>query len=802
MWLGSGPIPRGEGRKATSARDFADEVTAAYRTLLKKSKTGGFFKVDLHVHSPASRDYVRSRAGSTDEEEYLLFLDTVAKSDVSMIAITDHNTVRGYFEIQRLIEASSKLRCNLQGKSILPGVEITCYNKHILAIFPPQVGESRLITFLLDCGIELSDQGFDSESADKVSPVTLCEKVANAGGMVVFPHVDEKHGIFEAQVTRNKSPLDILGKPLERMLQSPASVALSVNSSSNVKRVQELRSNFRVQNLAIVRASDFHGAPPGSRGPGLPLGERATWIRLGELTFASLRWALENEESRVRLEPPTAPDGPRVMGLCVKGGFLCDQQDKDTWAVIPLSEELNCIIGARGTGKSTLIDILNCALNPKDESLVQSVLGRFDTAIVFLRAAGEILATRISPSSRTKPNASHYRYSNGTFRRLQSGLRGHLPNLAPNYALHHDGLQFGSQSYRQKEIFDLSRQADGPTTVINQLVALQHGEKLRSVIKERGKHRQNLLLHARELYRDLARDWNADTDTPYLRQEYRAYSEAHSQFLCLQRETCEHLNEMLHKKLRITTELTVEPLASEKAIEDWLLGNRRRHNTVYERTRDLRRALALMFQRVTEDWNLPLLLFAGDASGLASEYQIPLHDAQDLCKDLRHHIKPDDVTLKPHLTMDYELNINFGVSSSSLFRPRSRLSFGQKAVGMLVLILEAATQLGERRPIILDQPEDDLDNMYIYQTLVRQFSTMKKHRQLIVATHNPNIPVAGDSENVLVMQSDGEKGWVETSGSIDRPAISAALLRILEGDYEALKMRTARYGFSLNRQAR
>ena len=138
------------------------------------------------------------------------------------------------------------------------------------------------------------------------------------------------------------------------------------------------------------------------------------------------------------------------------------------------------------------------------------------------------------------------------------------------------------------------------------------------------------------------------------------------------------------------------------------------------------------------------------------------------------------MAIKPQVVVDFHLNVKHGVSNKPHFVHRSKLSFGQKAVGMLLLILHGATGLGESLPLIIDQPEDDLDNSYIYHTLVTEFQNIKQSRQLIIATHNPNIPVAGDSDNILALSSDGHNGWIERSGAIEDIYISESVLQILE----------------------
>lgn len=126
------------------------------------------------------------------------------------------------------------------------------------------------------------------------------------------------------------------------------------------------------------------------------------------------------------------------------------------------------------------------------------------------------------------------------------------------------------------------------------------------------------------------------------------------------------------------------------------------------------------------------------------------------------------------------------------FKKMDFLSFGQKAVVILTLI----TNLGENHgmpPLIIDQPEDHLDNHYIFSNLVTDLRKIKGKRQVILVTHNPNIVVSGDAEQVICLASDGTCGWVEIAGSIDRPKIQNFIVETLEGGKQALGIRIKKY---------
>lgn len=114
-------------------------------------------------------------------------------------------------------------------------------------------------------------------------------------------------------------------------------------------------------------------------------------------------------------------------------------------------------------------------------------------------------------------------------------------------------------------------------------------------------------------------------------------------------------------------------------------------------------------------------------------------------------------------------------------------SAGQKAAAILAFLLSHGDD-----PIIVDQPEDDLDNALIYQLIVSQIHQNKKRRQIIVVTHNPNIVVNGDSEMVNVLEFRGGQVQVLDSGGLSEETIRTHICEIMEGGVEAFEKRYKR----------
>ena len=109
---------------------------------------------------------------------------------------------------------------------------------------------------------------------------------------------------------------------------------------------------------------------------------------------------------------------------------------------------------------------------------------------------------------------------------------------------------------------------------------------------------------------------------------------------------------------------------------------------------------------------------------------------------------------------------------------------GQRASALILFLL---TQKGNNI-LIIDQPEDDLDNQTIYNEIIKILVSLKGEMQFIFATHNANIPVLGDSEQVLDCSFESTKITVN-AGTIDTPESQKAIVDIMEGGREAFKLR-------------
>ncbi|MDH4128689.1 MAG: ATP-binding protein, partial [Spirochaetota bacterium] len=130
----------------------------------------------------------------------------------------------------------------------------------------------------------------------------------------------------------------------------------------------------------------------------------------------------------------------------------------------------------------------------------------------------------------------------------------------------------------------------------------------------------------------------------------------------------------------------------------------------------------------------------------------------------------------------------------------STLSPGERGASLLIFYLFLDK---DNIPLIIDQPEENMDNQSVYKLLVKNIKEAKKRRQIIIVTHNPNLAVVCDAEQIIHAQIDKADGNKVTyrSGAIENPYINGKIVEILEGTLPAFKNRDSKYSItkSLNK---
>ncbi len=179
---------------------------------------------------------------------------------------------------------------------------------------------------------------------------------------------------------------------------------------------------------------------------------------------------------------------------------------------------------------------------------------------------------------------------------------------------------------------------------------------------------------------------------------------------------------------------------------------------------------------------LAIFCDSGDHEALAGMADITADFAQSLVEQLR-----EQPARRLHLdSLDLDEVPRIELHLGTLWRGIDQLSTGQKSAALLPILL-----LESEAPLLIDQPEDNLDNRYISDAIVPQLREVKTRRQLLCITHNPNLPVLGDAENVCVLAADGQRSQLVGRGTVSD--VRDHILRLMEGGLEAFRRRQQEY---------
>lgn len=132
--------------------------------------------------------------------------------------------------------------------------------------------------------------------------------------------------------------------------------------------------------------------------------------------------------------------------------------------------------------------------------------------------------------------------------------------------------------------------------------------------------------------------------------------------------------------------------------------------------------------------------------------------------------------------------VEFTLLDNGIYKSISELSIGQRCTVALSVILENPS-----RVLIIDQPEDHLDNEFIAKTLIKAIQQRANLSQTILSSHNANIPVLGNAQNVVNLDSNGRRGFIRCMGPTSDKRVKDVIEAIMEGGKEAFQKRSEFY---------
>lgn len=842
-----------------------------------------WLRADFHLHTKADKEF--SYTGN-ENDFCRLYVEKLKEQNINTGIITNHNK----FDKNEFVALRKK--AIKEGIGLFAGVEFSLKEGiHILIVFDDKwyQGETDNINKFLDnafYGIANYDKpNYPNSNFNLKETVDALDKIGY-DYFIVLAHIDDTNGLFT----------ELRGRTQEDFVrQESFNRVLAVQKSANLENYNKLCQWLnRKSKIACVEGSDNAYGGIDAIGKG-----KVTYIKLGDFNFEALTFALTDSEYRVSPKDKPEIKNAYIKSIAFEGGLLEGTR-------IDFSPELNNLIGIRGSGKSSLLEVLRYVLgislpvNAADPDYKNSLVTRS------MGSGGKAIVTIVNKQN------EEYRIEK-LYGQKEDIYKNNI--LQPGISIEATG--FNSPIYfGQKDLSNKGKDFEGD--LIQRLI----GTRLKSVqvkIEQKKREVENLISELKKLQnlKDLKKETEAqiqnskhqlnffkekgvedklkqqtlfDSDISKLVQnestvrsylsELASVISNHDYFFQQEIAGSEINRELFEEAKTIIQELKIEfeklktiqknSLLSQQKLKeviakinikkeglkeefakikreintdtinpDNFLNLNRQIETALLKLKEIEKSekrrsdlQTNLLERLTELDNLWLeeynvlnkevkrineaeskisieVEFKGRRDKLTDKmkqvfrgtgiretaYQEIEANYKDFIQIYRDSSKLDDILNENHV-VDFKRKFSENLEDLLVFKVENKIviqyngksldkhSLGQRASALILFLLAQR----ENDVLIIDQPEDDLDNQTIYDEVIKELKKIKGNMQFIFATHNANIPVLGDSEKVISCSYD-EKTITVHSGTIDNHQTQRFIVDIMEGGDEAFNRR-------------
>lgn len=846
-----------------------------------------WIRCDFHLHTRKDKEFKYTGEDNSFITDYINKLES---EKIKIGVITNHNK----FDLDEY--KALKKAANKKDIFILPGVELSVKDGkngvHTLIVFNPEdwikCGENHINNFLVSAfqGIDNRENENTCCNFDINTLLVELEKL-NKDYFIVFAHIEQRNGLIEECGGSRLTSLAQNHKFKKRVL--------GLQKLKTFDNKAKIKSWFGYE-IAFVEGSDPKKIDDIGKG-------KSCYIKIGEYSFNTLKFSLQDYESRVS-DKVANVNHAYIQSIAFKGGRLDSIK-------IPLSNELNTLIGIRGSGKSSILESIRYALdlNPDvDEKyktdLVQHTLGsggeislniidkygkRYEIKRLMneqpsiLNEHGDEVDVPIytvinNPLYFGQKDLS-FTESGYEFNLLQkligNTIKGQLGSIE-NYNQKLDNslrnlLQLSTIPEKIKEWNDIKQDLEYKLKVFHEKGISEKLNKQSSYSKDYQKIKylveqvNTIHLKVKKAYNEIDEgqivlsDYTSEFNGKVFRKidnilknvltainkisaEIETIKKNENSLRKIKDEFDKDINSLKEEFATIRREIQDETLDPdsfvkyttelEKANQEIKRLNRENNSReslildIRKFMRERNEALRTIFNKYEEEIKkindsqneLKIeMKFQGDkekfkddikanfrGTGISDvKYTTIANKFTDFVSIIDDCILNDAEKLRPILTDNeivkvqdkitehYSELIKVGCLDLVEINYHNKLlekhSIGQRASALILFILAQE----ENDLIIIDQPEDDLDNQVIYNEVISTIKRKKKSIQFIFATHNANIPVLGDAEQILSTQYD-EKINVDI-GNIDSKNTQRKIVDIMEGGKEAFEKRKLIY---------
>lgn len=454
-----------------------------------------WLKCDLQMQTPGdSYNWVRDDQcyidGNSSEEEVYASVDTYLRRchevELEIVGITDHNFIgRNYLE--KLIERNSVIAKEVDRKPLIifPGFEIEISQGngiHFLCLFDPSMPLQEIDDIVTILGLPSTRR----VTANKILPASITfdtllrvvQEEPRHNGIVIAAHPLAESGMLNDRFLSDHFQQYILTDPRLLAIEIPAPLdKLSVGWQKLLKSGGDCHPSWRREHpIATLMSSDCYSLDKTDKGY---IGKRYSWIRMSDFTIEGLRQSMRDHDSRIMIQeecPIKNMNYGRIKSLEIKNvAFLEDKE-------IHFSPNFNCIIGGRGSGKSSILEYIRACTNSFNEDHIQDNYTRLKNT---LNNNSELRLTWEDIGGR---DVFEYNYTVNKAKVLREEAVVDEDTIFKN---------LGIQIYSQKQITDIANQTENLLPIIDQIC----GEKIKSSKKEEDRLKDEIRLIQQEVKR-------------------------------------------------------------------------------------------------------------------------------------------------------------------------------------------------------------------------------------------------------------------------------------------------------------
>lgn len=728
-------------------------------------------------------------------EEFGYFLNFATRlfmMNIEIVLVSDHNVLSGNLKLETAVNLISD-KSKINGPYIFYGIEISCSDLHHVVV----ILNRDNYKMIEQTNNWISENINTPETGTHLPSLQVIEDFHSFGAMSYIAHFNS-YNTFKKEKFLNKVYR-------EKLFNLEYMNLIGITSQDQENKIRNLlRNNGLKKDFNFVLDEDSHSITD--------LGKKSFKIKLDRIDYRSLIIALKEYRNCVILDTHRQPNH-YIEGITIppEHKFLNNNYNKSDSINLALSRNMTAIIGGRGSGKSTLLNILDflCGQNYENENTFKAI-SEMGQAYCHLNYNEERYLITFEGYAVESPEAileketykSIFAYANNET--IDKGKIERVSQLISLWKISSDGLEEMKGNRKKTLLKRLRVRKFSVDRIIEAAKSLEDSNKyITEIMKDNDSlefpinfsriNNGNDFIEELKIIDKKVEKYNKDMKS--FSNDFNIFSKRNNVKLNFELKSWSEIDIDWFKILRI------HPAKSSEYVNSYAIKYSNLIEFFYDKSRN-----SNPFHIIKGTINIELETFKGISeyteqdSLQITERALTKIDSKTKLKEFMKVIKRlfeistfelrdflNNFQLEPgKWGIELDVNKKTGiVSNKSNFRNIVNLSMGQKTVCALMFILTYDEFREINSPLIIDQPEDHLDNQYIYGNLVNTLINLKEKRQIIVASHNSTIVVNSSSELVVVMNSDNNNGWIETCGySKDRKVIKQ-IVNILEGGKEA-----------------